>query len=57
MRLALVTSVASYRTDEDLPLLCQACAAIGVEASVLSWDDPTVSWGRFDMVVLRSPWD
>ena len=24
---------------------------------MLAWDDPTVSWGRFDAVLLRSTWD
>ena len=23
----------------------------------MAWDDPTVNWGRFDTVLLRSPWD
>jgi glutathione synthase/RimK-type ligase-like ATP-grasp enzyme len=33
--------------------LCNA----GIETSILAWDDSTVSWSRFDIALLRSPWD
>jgi glutathione synthase/RimK-type ligase-like ATP-grasp enzyme len=32
-------------------------AGLGVDATFAVWDDPTVEWGRFDLVVLRSTWD
>lgn len=57
MRLALVTAVAATGTDEDMPPLLEACLQQGIDASVLAWDDPTVSWGRYDVALLRSPWD
>ncbi|HZH44644.1 MAG TPA: hypothetical protein VEY50_11240 [Lysobacter sp.] len=57
LRIALVTAVESRAHDTDLPLLAPACAAAGLAAEVIAWDDPSVSWGRFDAVVLRSPWN
>lgn len=56
-RIALVTAVDSLSRDTDLPLLQPACAAAGLEAHVVAWDDPSVSWRRFDAAVLRSPWN
>lgn len=54
--LALVTDAASLPVDYDMPLLLDACEAIGLPAEVCAWDDSTVDWSRFDMVLLRSPW-
>lgn len=56
-RIALVTAVGSLAQDTDLPLLVPACRDAGLRAEVVAWDDPSVSWPRFDAVVLRSPWD
>lgn len=57
MKLALATAIAATGLDEDLPPLLEACREAGIEASVRAWDDMTVSWGRFDAVLLRSTWD
>ena len=57
MKLALATAIASYGQDGDLEPLREACEAEGIATSVVAWDDPTVSWARFDAVLLRSPWD
>lgn len=57
MKLALVTAIAAFGLDEDLEPLRSACADAGIEASIVAWDDMTVSWGRFDAALLRSPWD
>ena len=57
MKIALVTAIAAYSLDEDLAPLQQALEAAGVEVQVLAWDDPSVSWSRFDAALLRSPWD
>jgi O-ureido-D-serine cyclo-ligase len=57
MKIALVTAIAAFALDEDLAPLQAALQRIGIEAPILAWDDPTVSWGRFDAAVLRSPWD
>ena len=56
-RIALITAIASAALDDDMPLLLDACARLGLCAEVRAWDDFTVSWARYDAVVLRSPWD
>lgn len=56
-RLALATAIAATGQDDDMPALLAACARAGLHAQVLAWDDPTVSWQRFDAVLLRSTWD
>lgn len=55
--IALATAIPALALDEDLPYLLDACVRAGVDASVVAWDDPTVSWSRFDAVLLRSTWD
>ena len=57
MKIALVTAIAAFALDEDLAPLQEALHRAGIEAPIVAWDDPTVSWGRFDAVLLRSPWD
>lgn len=57
MKLALATAIAAFGLDGDLAPLQRACIDAGIDATVVAWDDMTVSWGRFDAVLLRSPWD
>lgn len=57
MKLALVSAIPAIGLDEDLPPLVVACNAAGIVTEILAWDDPTVSWARFDAALLRSPWD
>ncbi|KFN50210.1 hypothetical protein P873_07585 [Arenimonas composti TR7-09 = DSM 18010] len=57
MKIALVTAIASYGRDDDLAHLVPACTEAGITAEVRAWDDPTVSWARYDAAVLRSTWD
>ncbi|MFJ4775547.1 RimK family alpha-L-glutamate ligase [Streptomyces sp. NPDC088762] len=54
--LALVTDETSLVIDYDMPLLLEACQAIGIRAEICSWRDPDIEWDRFDAVLLRSPW-
>lgn len=56
-RIALATAIAAQALDEDLAPLADALARAGAQPSVVAWDDPTVSWPRFDAVLLRSTWD
>ncbi|HEU4976212.1 MAG TPA: hypothetical protein VFT50_14055 [Baekduia sp.] len=51
-RIALATCAAFPGGDPDDARLP---AALGAEFVV--WDDPTVDWERYDLVVLRSTWD
>ncbi len=57
MKIALVTAIAAFALDDDLAPLQQALEKAGVQAPIVAWDDPTVSWSRFDAALLRSPWD
>lgn len=57
MKIALVTAVAAFALDDDLQPLQQALEKAGIQAPIVAWDDPTVSWSRFDAALLRSPWD
>mgnify|MGYP003288319110 CR=1 FL=1 len=54
---ALATCAEVAEGDEDSPALVRALAARGVEARPAVWDDPTVDWPGFDLVVVRSTWD
>ena len=42
--------------DTDLPLIVDALGDRGVEAHARIWDDPTVQWESYDLVVVRSTW-
>ncbi len=55
--IALATAIAATGLDEDMPPLLAALTAAGMDAQVVAWDDPTVSWSRFDLVLLRSTWN
>lgn len=57
LRIALATAIPARTLDEDLDPLLATCAQAGIAAQCLAWDDPTVSWRRFDAVLLRSTWD
>jgi glutathione synthase/RimK-type ligase-like ATP-grasp enzyme len=54
-RVAIVTCLGAM--DPDNPLLLEALSTAGVHADVVVWDDPSVGWERYDLVVLRSTWD
>ncbi|HKB69770.1 MAG TPA: hypothetical protein VKH46_02940 [Thermoanaerobaculia bacterium] len=43
-------------TEDDRPLVAEL-ARFGIAASPEIWDDPSVSWTRFDLLVIRSTWD
>ena len=53
--IALITAAGA--DDEDLLPLVRACNEVGIECVVTVWDDPAVSWSRFDLAVVRSTWD
>lgn len=57
MRIALATAIAAFALDDDLPPLLDALRERGHIAEAVAWDDPTVSWSRFDLVLLRSTWN
>lgn len=56
-KVALVTCAEMSQYDEDAPDLLAALAAESVAAESMDWDDPTVDWAGYDLVVIRSTWD
>jgi glutathione synthase/RimK-type ligase-like ATP-grasp enzyme len=57
MRVALTTTPAARDVDEDFAPLARAFRARGLVAEAPCWDDATVNWGGFDVVLLRSTWN
>lgn len=55
--IALATCAEYADLDVDDRLLLEPLDRLGVTAQAAVWDDPSVDWGRFDAVVLRSTWD
>jgi hypothetical protein len=53
---ALVTDQVSLPIDYDMPPLLVACREAGLAPEVCDWNDASVDWSRFDVVVPRSPW-
>lgn len=56
-RVALVTSAAHRHLDDDLDPVAAALEALGVAVTIADWHDATLAWDRFDLAVVRSPWD
>jgi glutathione synthase/RimK-type ligase-like ATP-grasp enzyme len=56
-RVALVSSERGLRVDPDLPIAAPALREAGLAVDLVRWDDPTVDWAAYDLVVVRSCWD
>jgi hypothetical protein len=56
-RVALANCAEVPDGDEDSPALVSALAERGVRARPVVWDDPSVDWQSFDLVIVRSTWD
>lgn len=54
---ALATCSAPDPPDTDLPLIEAALADLGIGCDIAVWDDPSVDWAAYDLVVVRSTWD
>lgn len=54
---ALATATAAIGFDADMPLLSAALADLNVAHEAVVWDDPSIDWSSFALVVLRSTWD
>src|ERR1700676_4229750 len=54
---ALATCAFLPNLDEDERLLIPALARYGIVAEPRVWDDPSIEWESFEMVVVRSTWD
>lgn len=55
--IALVTCAALPDLDEDERLVIPYLHGMGVDVSVVTWDDTEVDWAAFDLTVIRSAWD
>ena len=53
-KIALVTAAEARTLDDDLPPLLDA---FGPDAVAVCWDDASIDWATFDLVLLRSAWD
>lgn len=55
--LAIATCSAYAELDIDDQLLLEPLRGLGLRPRILVWDDPTVQWELFDLVLIRSTWD
>jgi glutathione synthase/RimK-type ligase-like ATP-grasp enzyme len=55
-RVAIATCL-GVDVDRDSPILLDALTSAGVRAELAVWDDPSVVWNNFELVVIRSTWD
>jgi hypothetical protein len=56
-RLAAASCARLPHLDDDWLLLREALADRGIEGTTAVWDDDTVDWASFDLVVIRGTWD
>jgi hypothetical protein len=57
MRVGLATCAALPDGWPDDHLLSAALKSAGAEPSFVVWDDPTVDWASYELVIIRSTWD
>ena len=57
MSVAIVTCREMPEPDPDEEVLQHALSAAGLAPALVAWDDPAVDWQRWDLAVLRSPWN
>jgi len=55
-RVAFAASPEALDLDAGWPLLRDAVMAAGMEPAVVSWEDPAVDWGAFDLVAANYTW-
>jgi glutathione synthase/RimK-type ligase-like ATP-grasp enzyme len=57
VRSIAVATTADAHVDDDWPLLRDALAAEEIDGQLCVWDDETVQWDGYEVVVIRSTWD
>jgi hypothetical protein len=57
MRIALATCAELPELHEDDQLLLEPLRARGVDPQPRVWDDDSIDWAAFDLVVIRDTWD
>lgn len=55
--IAFVTYQQHAELQEDDSLTAEILRRAGVEVSATPWDDPTIEWNDYDLIILRSCWD
>jgi hypothetical protein len=55
--IALATCQTLPEADWDEELLVEACQRAGLTVELPAWDDPTVDWSKYDLVLPRSTWN
>jgi O-ureido-D-serine cyclo-ligase len=56
-RIALASTSAARKVDEDHAPLAGALESLGYVVEAPSWDDPEVDWRRYTLVLPRSTWN
>lgn len=54
---AIVTAAVSRHLDLDIAPTRSALSDLGISTQVVEWDDQSVVWSDFALVLVRSPWD
>ena len=54
---AFATCVTLPEPDVDEAKLLAACHTAGIQAETAPWDDHSVDWGKYALVVVRSTWN
>lgn len=54
--IALVTDSQSICNDYEMDGLVDSLLNAGATPDIVSWEDPAVFWGSYDMALIRSPW-
>jgi glutathione synthase/RimK-type ligase-like ATP-grasp enzyme len=57
VRIALATAREARARDLDHAPLAAALAEFGLAAEAPAWDDPSVDWGRYALVLPRATWN
>jgi len=55
--IALVSGAEARDLDTDLPYLSRALGDRGVITEIVDWDNASADWSRYEMAIVRSPWD
>lgn len=57
MHVALASAADLADMDQDETVLAAALSELGVDSTIVMWDDLDAAWADFDGVIIRSTWD
>jgi glutathione synthase/RimK-type ligase-like ATP-grasp enzyme len=55
--IALVSGAEAREFDTDLPYLSRSLGDRGIITEIVDWDNASADWSRYEMAIIRSPWD